>query len=89
MSGYRNKEDRFVDNMRDKGPLHDRCPNCGNFAIMVDHYEEYICVSCYVRKFDSISTNKDRKEVDSNGSFRISTEPLKELLRQQTIEIWD
>ena len=76
-------------NNANRGPLHDRCPKCGNFAIMAGHHEEYICVGCYVRKFDGIFTNKSRREVNSDSSFRISTEPLKDLIRRQVIEIWD
>ena len=76
-------------NITNRGPLHDRCSKCYRFAIMVDHYEKYICIECYLRELEDISINKDRKEVDSLSLFSLSSEPLKELIRQQAIEIWD
>ena len=77
------------DDYNNRGPLHDRCPKCHKFAIMVDHYDEYICIECYRRELPNIATNKDRKENDTTNIYSLATEPLKNLIRRQSIEIWD
>ena len=71
------------------GPIHDRCPRCHSFAIMCDHTDEYLCIKCYRENINIIEVNKQRREVDSISLYSVSSEDLKKLLRQPSIEIWD